>query len=322
MRRTSLFASRPTHRGGSQEGGTKLSVIMAARNEERTVEAAVTQVLEVRGPFELELIVVDDGSTDATLELVRAIDDPRLIVLAHPRARGKGAAVLSGVTVATGTHVLLFDADLEYAASDIPTLMQPVVDGLADVVYGARVAGMGTAFVSSRFKLGSDLTTLFANLVFDAWLADMHTCLKLVPAELFRELQLTQQGFGLDTELTGELLRRGIRPYEVACSYRGRSRAQGKKISVRDGLECLRLIVAVRLRGLVDVAEDEPVEPFVRPVPADRPAEPSPALSAVGEAWPSAAAPINWPGSRNDVALERHGRIIALSGGEEGHNGL
>jgi len=241
----------------SRMGDVKLSVVMAAHNEERTVEQAVAEVLAVRGPFELELIVVDDGSSDHTLELLRHLDDDRLTVIAHERCRGKGAAVMSGAAVATGTHLLVFDADLEYSALDIPILVEPVVTGTAMVVYGARVAGMGTLFHSFRYALGSKATTLFANVVFDAWLKDMHTCLKLMPLELFRQLSLSEAGFGLDTEITGEVLRRGIRPYEVPCSYKGRTEAQGKKISTRDGIECLRLVVQVRLRGLLDYDLDK-----------------------------------------------------------------
>ena len=237
---------------GSPRTPVKLSIAMAAHNEERTIEAAVRDVLSVEGEFEIELIVVDDGSSDATAEIVRSITDSRLVLVRKDRCKGKGAAILSAVGVATGTHLLIFDADLEYSARDIPALVQPLLDGRAEVVYGARVAGMGTSFSSSRYKLGSDLTTLFTNVVFDAWLKDMHTCLKLVPLDLVRQLSLSEAGFGLDTEITGELLRRGIRPYEVPCSFRGRSHAAGKKITARDGIECLKVALKVRLRGRVE----------------------------------------------------------------------
>jgi glycosyltransferase involved in cell wall biosynthesis len=225
---------------------------MAAHNHHPTNEAAVRDVLSVKGDFEIELIVVDDGSKDRTAEIVRSIADHRLVLVRKDRCAGKGAAILSAVAVASGTHLLIFDADLEYSARDIPALVQPLLEGRAEVVYGARVAGMGTSFSSSRFKLGSDLTTLFTNVVFDAWLKDMHTCLKLVPLYLLRQLSLSEKGFGLDTEITGELLRRGIRPYEVPCSFRGRSIAAGKKITARDGIECLKVALKVRLRGRVE----------------------------------------------------------------------
>lgn len=229
----------------------KLSVIMAAFNEEKTIGEAIAGVLAVRAPFEVELVVVDDGSTDSTLAVAQSFDDPRLKVLAHPACLGKGASVLDGARVATGTHVLIFDADLEYAAEDIPSLVEPVLRRDASIVYGVRLRGSRTVFPSLKFALGSKVTTMFANVVFNSWLSDMHTCLKLMPLSLFRELSLSEAGFGLDTEITGEILRRGIRPYEVACAYHGRSVADGKKISARDGLECLKLVLQVRLRGRI-----------------------------------------------------------------------
>ncbi|HTW99258.1 MAG TPA: glycosyltransferase family 2 protein, partial [Acidimicrobiales bacterium] len=131
----------------------KLTVAMPAHNEEETIEQAVSEVLGVAAPFDIELVVVDDGSTDATASVLESVVDPRLRLLTHERCQGKGAAVLTAAAHATGTHLLIFDADLEYSAGDIPNLMRPVVDGRADVVYGARVSGIGTAFQSSRYKL-------------------------------------------------------------------------------------------------------------------------------------------------------------------------
>lgn len=229
----------------------KLSVVMAAHNEVRTIAEAISSVLRLDAHFDLELIVVDDGSDDGTDEVIRSFSDRRLVGLRREVRRGKGAALLSAATVATGTHLLVYDADLEYSADDIPALFEPVRRGEAAVVYGTRVPGFRTAFRSFRYALGSKVTTAAANLLFDAWLTDMHTCLKLVPLRLFRELTLGEAGFGLDTEITAELLRRGIRPYEVPCSYRGRSVAEGKKISARDGMGCLAVLLRVRLRGLV-----------------------------------------------------------------------
>ncbi|MDA8291558.1 MAG: glycosyltransferase family 2 protein [Actinomycetota bacterium] len=231
--------------------GIRLSVAMAAHNEERTIGRAISDVLAVSGDFALELIVVDDGSTDGTLRIARSFDDPRLTVLTHPTCRGKGASILEAASVASGTHILLFDADLEYSADDIPRLVEPVASGDAHVVYGARVRGERTMFPSLTYALGSKATTVFTNVIFNSWMTDMHTCLKLVPLALFREMSLSQTGFGLDTEITGEILRRGVRPYEVPCSYHGRSVAEGKKISARDGVECLKVAVQVRMRGRI-----------------------------------------------------------------------
>ena len=250
-------AHRPKHATPLAEShpaaaGLKLSVVMAAHNEVHTIREAISGVLALEAPFDLELIVVDDGSDDGTTEVIAAFDDPRLVRLRHGTRSGKGAALVSAAAVATGSHLLIFDADLEYSPDDIPSLVEPIMKGIAQVVYGSRVPGMRTAFQSFRYTFGSRFTTVVANVLFDAWLTDMHTCLKLLPVRLFREVAPTQRGFGLDTEITAEMLRRGIRPYEVPCSYRGRTVANGKKISARDGLECLRVLGRVRLRGLVE----------------------------------------------------------------------
>jgi glycosyltransferase involved in cell wall biosynthesis len=226
----------------------ELSIVMPVFNEAATIANAVERVLAVEYPCPVELIVVDDGSTDQTARLLRSYVDSGVTVLCHPVNRGKGAAVLTGVRKATGTHVLILDADLEYSPGDIPALLEPVIAGVADHVFGARVFGFKTRFPSYRFAMGGRLTTAAANLVFDSCLTDMHTCLKLVPLEHFRCLALAQQGFGLDTELTAMMLRAGIRPYEVPITYNGRTLDQGKKISWLDGLSCLRILMLVRMR--------------------------------------------------------------------------
>jgi len=227
----------------------RLSIVMPAHNEERTIAQAISLVLDQPLACWAELVIVDDGSTDATAELIGAFDDPRITVVRHPINLGKGVAVLSGASAAVGTHLLVFDADLEYSPRDIPRLVAPVMAGHADVVYGARLFGMNTLYPSFRYALGNRATTLAANVLFDACLTDLHTCLKLIPLEVFRSLSLTERGFGLDTEITAELLRQGLRPYEVPVSYSGRSRAEGKQITWRDGVRCLSVLGSVRLRG-------------------------------------------------------------------------
>lgn len=226
-----------------------LSVIMPAHNEEKTIGPAVTEILGLDTDFPLELIVVDDGSTDRTaLELSR-YSDQRLLVHRHPVNLGKGAAVLTGSAVATGTHMVVFDADREYHASDLPRMIEPIRLRNADVVFGTRIFGMNTVYHSYRYAVGNRMTTLATNILYDACLTDLHTCLKMLPVALFRQLNLTESGFGLDSELAAELLRRGYRPFEVPVTYVGRSHAQGKKITWRDGFGCLMVLGRVRLRG-------------------------------------------------------------------------
>ncbi|WNV85110.1 glycosyltransferase family 2 protein [Umezawaea sp. Da 62-37] len=245
----------------------KLSIIMPAYNESATIVHAIAQVLRVDYPCPVELIVVNDGSSDGTAELLEAYGDRDVLVVNHPRNLGKGAAVRTGVARSTGTHMIIFDADLEYAPSDIPAMLQHVLDGRADHVFGARVFGFNTRYPSFRFATGGRLLTLAANLLFDSCLTDMHTCLKLVPIGDFEALRLTESGFGLDTELTARLIRGGVRPYEVPISYNGRSFQEGKKISWSDGLRCLAILTKVRAER---VPQALPARPAVRvPFPAE-----------------------------------------------------
>ena len=233
---------------------------MPAHNEEMTIARGVSEVLALDVPFDLELIVVDDGSTDRTALLLGEITDPRLVVHRHPVNLGKGAAVLTGAALATGTHLVVFDADREYLASDLASLFAPILNRRADVVFGTRMFGMNTVYQSFRYAIGNRATTLAANVLYDACLSDLHTCLKMMPLPLFRELELAQKGFGLDSEITAELLRRGHRPFEVPVSYHSRSRAQGKKITWRDGVECLLVLGRVRLRGKRGFAAVAPID--------------------------------------------------------------
>ncbi len=224
-----------------------LSIVMPAYNEEATIERAVTEILATDMPFSTELIVVDDGSADATAKIVERIRDPRLRLIQHSVNQGKGAALLTGARVASGTHLLPFDADREYDPEDVRRLVEPVVTGRASVVFGIRLSGVHTVYQSYRYALGNRLMTLWANVLFDAAMTDMHTCLKLVPLPFFRSVRLREQGFGLDTELAAAILATGTRPFEVPVSYYGRSHLQGKKITWRDGVHCLWIVARSRL---------------------------------------------------------------------------
>ena len=221
---------------------------MAAYNEEGTITRAVDEILEASYPFDIELIVVDDGSTDKTGILLTQCNDDRLIVAHHRVNRGKGSAVRTAASLATGTYVLPFDADMEYEAEDIPRILEPVLKGRCDVVYGVRLFGCNTVYRSYRYAMGNRLLTALANILFNANLSDLHTCLKLIPMTMLRGLNLSESGFGLDTEVTALLLRRGVRPFEVPVSYYGRSHDQGKKITWRDAFTCAWILFRVRLR--------------------------------------------------------------------------
>jgi len=239
----------------------KVSILMCALNEQQTIGRAVRGILGLEYPCEMELIIVDDGSSDATWDIVTQIKDPRVILHRHPGNRGKGAALRTAASLASGTHILPFDADLEYSPKDIPKLIEPIFTERFEVVYGVRLFGYNTVYQSFRYAVGNRWLTRTANILFDSYISDMHTCLKLVPLALFRRLILRENGFGLDTEVTAALLRMGIRPFEVPVSYYSRSHAEGKKINWRDALACLRILLRVRVtrkrRLALEVSEEE-----------------------------------------------------------------
>lgn len=224
----------------------KLSILMPVYNEVATVAAAVKRVLDVPYPCEVELVAVEDGSTDGTRRVLAGLSDPRLLIHRHPGNRGKGAAVRTASELVTGDYVIICDADLEYAPEQIPTLLRPVLDGAATVVYGTRTFSSNTAY-SFWYVMGNKAVTLAANVLFGSYISDLETCFKLLPLDLYRELSVTSAGFGMEAEITGKLLGRGIRPYEVPISYQARSRAEGKKLTWRDGVEALWILGRIRL---------------------------------------------------------------------------
>ena len=223
---------------------------MPAYNEAATVGVAVKQLLGIRYPCDIELVIVNDGSADHTMDVLSSIDDPRVVVTEHSVNRGKGAAVRTAAALATGDYMLIFDADLEYSAEDILSLLSPLQRGDAEVVYGVRTFGASTAH-SFWFVIGNRVNTFTANALFNTWISDLHSCLKLLPLALFRELPVRESGFGLDTELTAMLLARGVRPYEVPIHYKARSREEGKKLTWGDGVEATWILLRVRAKKAV-----------------------------------------------------------------------
>jgi glycosyltransferase involved in cell wall biosynthesis len=225
---------------------TKLSILMPVYNEAGTVQQAIKRVLDVSFPCPVELVVVDDSSTDGTSEIIDGLHDERMLKLRHPHNQGKGAAIRTAAAAATGDYMVPFDADLEYQPEEIAGLLTPVLRGESDVVYGSRGFGSHSAY-SFWYVMGNKGVTTAANILFNAYIADLETCYKLMPLDLYRSLDIRSDGFGMEAEITGKLLARGIRPFEVPITYRARTREAGKKITWRDGVDAVWILGRIRL---------------------------------------------------------------------------
>jgi glycosyltransferase involved in cell wall biosynthesis len=224
----------------------KLSILMPVYNEAATIELAVKRVLDVPYPCDLEFVIVDDGSSDGTADLLTRVGgDPRVTIVSHGANRGKGAAIRTALDTATGDYLVICDADLEYSPEEIPELVAPVLAGEAAVVYGTRTFGSHSSF-SFWYVMGNRLVTLFANVLYNCYISDLETCFKLMPVELYRRLGVRSAGFGMEAEVTSKLLKLGMRPFEVPVSYHARGREDGKKITWRDGVAALWIIARIR----------------------------------------------------------------------------
>ena len=226
---------------------TRLSVLIPVYNEAATVAQLVARVREV--PLDLELIAIDDGSSDGSgqaLETLRGAG-PVDIVIRHPTNRGKGAAIRSGIAAVTGDIVVVQDADLEYDPADLPRLIQPILEGKADAVFGSRFLGGEHRVLYFWHSVGNKLLTLLSNMFTDLNLTDMETCYKAVRSPLMKSLVLTSDRFGFEPEITARLAQARARIWEVSISYSGRTYEEGKKIGWRDGVAALWHILRFNL---------------------------------------------------------------------------
>jgi glycosyltransferase involved in cell wall biosynthesis len=223
-----------------------LSVVMPVYNERSTIEEMIRRVLAV--PLRTELVVVDDGSKDGTRDILAELakELPFKLIL-QPQNAGKGSALRRGFQEVTGDLVVIQDADLEYSPEEFPELISLICEGRADVVYGSRFLGRHRVFLFTHYA-GNRLLTLMTNVLYNTMLTDMETCYKVMRTEVLRSMTLQSNGFGIEPELTAKIFKRHYRVYEVPITYDGRNYDEGKKITWRDGIVALWVLLKYRFK--------------------------------------------------------------------------
>jgi glycosyltransferase involved in cell wall biosynthesis len=222
-----------------------LTVVMPVYNERVTVAEIIRRVRAADVPMDLEVVVVDDGSSDGTDQILKALEDSTVRIVTHPVNRGKGAAVRTGIGRARGDIVLIQDADLEYDPDDWPSLLDPILKGKAHVVYGSRFTGARKNMLLTHW-IGNRFLSLVTNLLYATTLSDMETCYKVFDRRVLDGITIVSDRFDFEPEITAKVLRRGFRIFEVPISYAGREPEEGKKITWRDGFAALRALVKYR----------------------------------------------------------------------------
>ena len=225
----------------------KLSIIIPCFNEAKTILSLIEAVK--KSPIKnREIIVVDDGSQDGTQDILKGLEDPDLHVVFHPMNQGKGAALRTGFKEATGDICIVQDADLEYDPQEFPIVIQPIVDGKADVVFGSRFqSGRPHRVVYFWHRIGNGFLTLLSNLFTDLNLSDMETCYKAFRREVIQSIPIHENRFGFEPEVTAKISKMNLRIYEVGISYYGRTYNEGKKIGWKDGIRAIYCIVKYNL---------------------------------------------------------------------------
>jgi len=223
----------------------RLSVVIPVYNELQTIRLVLDRVRA--SPFDKEIILVDDGSTDGSREFLASLDEPGVAVVLQERNQGKGAALRAGFNRATGDIVLIQDADLEYDPADYPRLLGPILEDKADVVFGSRFGGEAHRVLLFWHYVGNRFLTTLSNMFTNLNLSDMETGYKVFRRSILERLQLKSNRFGFEPEITAKVARHGYRVYEVSISYHGRGYDAGKKISWKDGIAAIGCIVWYRM---------------------------------------------------------------------------
>lgn len=224
----------------------KLSIVMPVFNERNTIKEILRRVRQVDlGDLEREIVIVDDGSSDGTRDILSMEEDSGTRVICHAENQGKGAAVRTGFAAATGDLILIQDADLEYDPEDYPRLLEPVLKGKAQVVYGSRFTGPRKNMLFWHY-VGNRFLALVTNVLYNTTLSDMETCYKLFTREALEGIELRSDHFDIEPEMTAKILKKKIRIFEVPITYAGREMEEGKKITWRDGIPALWTLIKYR----------------------------------------------------------------------------
>ena len=224
-----------------------VSVIIPCFNEKQTLKKILQKVQNSQINIK-EIIIVDDCSTDGTIQILKSIQDPLIKIFFHSKNKGKGAALRTGFSRATGDICLVQDADLEYDPDDYPRLIKPIIEDKADVVFGSRFQGGSPhRVVYFWHRIGNGLLTLFSNILTDLDLSDMETCYKVFKREVIQSIRIKEDRFGFEPEITAKIAKMNLRIYEVGIAYYGRTYSEGKKITWKDGIRAIYCILKYNL---------------------------------------------------------------------------
>jgi glycosyltransferase involved in cell wall biosynthesis len=225
-----------------------LTILMPVFNERSTIEEAIGDALSAELPVTTrQLVIIDDGSTDGTREWLTAAGLPdNAEVVLHPRNKGKGAAIRTGLEHAQGTYSAILDADLEYAAADLAPMLEPLLAGKARVVFGTRAWTSQSSF-SFWYVIGNKSVTFTTNVLYNCWISDVMTCHKAMSTDLFQSLRLRERGFAIEPEIAARVLQSGERIFEVPIGYAARTRTEGKKLTAFDGIRVLRTLFRCKI---------------------------------------------------------------------------